>query len=102
MGLGHPIWDCGWSTLHETQLGDVGYLHARSAFIPMFNVTLPADHPRNTLFGVPDDFEVLDLGQIKHVGGYISPGEVLAGPGIERVDKVKERLVLSPHLDAFA
>jgi hypothetical protein len=46
----------------RVSIGDVGYLH-EGAFIRMFNVLLPWDHPSNGKFGKPEYYEPLYMGQ---------------------------------------
>jgi len=45
-------------------IGDVGIVYRSEGFSFLFNIFLPADHPINK-GRVPDDFELLDLGQVE-------------------------------------
>ncbi len=42
----------------HVSIGDVGYVD-KGAFIRMFNVTLPWDHPSNRLLGTPEEYKPL-------------------------------------------
>ena len=46
---------------NNVSIGDVGYLD-EGAFIRMFNVTLPWDHPSNKSLGHPELYDPLDWG----------------------------------------
>jgi hypothetical protein len=46
----------------HVSIGDVGYISDNGAFIRMFNVTLPWDHPLNRTLGKPDQYDRLILG----------------------------------------
>jgi hypothetical protein len=48
-------------------IGDVGYLLENGAFMRLFNVTLPWDHPSNRLLEVPEEYKRLDLGHFVNV-----------------------------------
>ena len=61
LSYGHPLWGpepC--LTFGQVHLGDVGYLK-EGHFSMLFNATKSADHPVNSLRGVPDGFQVLDI-----------------------------------------
>ena len=47
----------------HVSIGDVGYISDNGAFIRMFNVTLPWDHPSNRTLGKPDQYDPLILGE---------------------------------------
>jgi hypothetical protein len=47
----------------KVSIGDVGYLQEETrAFIRLFNVTLPCDHPSNRTFGDPVPYKPLPFG----------------------------------------
>lgn len=51
----------------KVSIGDVGYVR-EGAFIRMFNVTLPWDHPSNrTTLGGPDFYESLSCGPFANI-----------------------------------
>ncbi|PCH41795.1 hypothetical protein WOLCODRAFT_71418 [Wolfiporia cocos MD-104 SS10] len=52
--LGHPLWDPD-PVGDEVMFGDVGFMEGGS-FMRLFNATLPAKHPLNTKYGVPEGF----------------------------------------------
>ncbi|KAG6809294.1 hypothetical protein H0H92_000783 [Tricholoma furcatifolium] len=54
------------------EIGDVGYLH-EGAFVRLFNVTRSADDPRQR-FGVPEGFQLLDMGLIQTIEAALEPG----------------------------
>lgn len=61
LSYGHPLWGpepC--LTFGEVQLGDVGFLKD-GHFSLLFNAIQSADHPVNSLRGVPEGFRVLDV-----------------------------------------
>ncbi|KAI0370551.1 hypothetical protein BV20DRAFT_1073972 [Pilatotrama ljubarskyi] len=56
-GQGYPLWEPEPTRAGEVLIGDVGHIY-QGAFYRLFNATLPADHPVNQPYGVPDEFEV--------------------------------------------
>ena len=60
---GLPLWNPNppKKIYNKVSIGDVGYLQ-EGAFIRMFNVTLPWDHPSNGLLGKPEPYDPLDCG----------------------------------------
>ena len=63
----------------HVSIGDVGYLY-NGAFMRMFNVTLPWDHPSNKLLGNPGKYDAIDpsyFGNVHDIeireGEYCSP-----------------------------
>ena len=70
-GYGRAMWDPeprtvpspsnqdGPPVLCEVEIGDVGAVDERGGFMPLFNVILPKDDPRN-VDGLPEYFEKLD------------------------------------------
>ena len=61
LSYGHPLWGpepC--LTFGEVHLGDVGYLQD-GHFSLLFNATRSADDPINSLRGVPEGFQVLNI-----------------------------------------
>ena len=61
LSYGHPLWrpePC--LTFGEVHLGDVGYLED-GHFCLLFNATQSSEHPVNSLRGVPDGFQPLDI-----------------------------------------
>jgi hypothetical protein len=50
-----------WNPSPNVSIGDVGYLR-EGTFIRMFNVTLPWNHPSNTLLIIPEPYDPLGLG----------------------------------------
>ena len=51
----------------HVSIGDVGYLLENGAFMRLFNVTFPWDHPSNSLLQVPEEYEHLELGYFINV-----------------------------------
>jgi len=47
----------------HVSIGDVGYISDNGAFIRMFNVALPWNHPSNKRLGEPDQYDPLILGE---------------------------------------
>lgn len=70
----------------NVSLSDVGAPKALGVSEPFFIITLPRDHPGNQRrdHGVPDDFEVLELGSsdIQQTNDYLERGVIVASPGI--------------------
>ena len=54
------------------EIGDVGYTK-QGAFYRLFNVSLPANDPAQSL-GVPEGFQPLDMGRIRHFEAALEPG----------------------------
>ncbi|KAI0285688.1 hypothetical protein BC826DRAFT_113392 [Russula brevipes] len=61
--LGLALWDPAPnpSINDRVSIGDVGFV-SEGAFLRMFNVILPHDHPSNKKIGEPDRYDPLDLG----------------------------------------
>ncbi|KAJ7138853.1 hypothetical protein C8R46DRAFT_827310, partial [Mycena filopes] len=72
--LGYPLWCPEPRDCDKVKPGDVGYLKDGS-FYRLFNATLPASHPEQTL-GVPPLFEPLKLppGSLHHIDKFFDPG----------------------------
>lgn len=58
--LGYPLWDPEPEEQGTVCIGDVGYI-SEGRFRRLFNATRPANDPLNTLFGVPDGYEPLQI-----------------------------------------
>jgi hypothetical protein len=54
------------------EIGDVGYTK-QGAFCRLFNVSRAADDP-SQLLGVPEDFQPLNMGRIRHYDAALEPG----------------------------
>jgi hypothetical protein len=61
LALWNPIPNPPGMIYDNVSIGDVGYLH-EGTFIRMFNVTLPWNHPSNTLLITPEPYDPLVLG----------------------------------------
>lgn len=82
LGHGRPVWP--ESSLGERSIGDVGYMTSTGHFCPLFNLSLPSDHPINRKYGVPDNFEVPELSssEIQQTSNYLKQGAIIASPGV--------------------
>ncbi|GLB34411.1 hypothetical protein LshimejAT787_0112950 [Lyophyllum shimeji] len=78
LGRGYPLY---YPEPHpedgSVRLGDVGYT-SEGAFYRLFNVSLPAEDPSQR-FGVPNDFESLDLGVVRTFEAALQPGPLHSG-----------------------
>lgn len=72
---GHPLWFPEPTDAGETQIGDVGILE-NGQLHRLFNITVAADHPWNSLLGVPEDFVPVDINKYakQRRPNYLSPG----------------------------
>ncbi|KAH8993659.1 hypothetical protein EDB83DRAFT_2211367, partial [Lactarius deliciosus] len=58
---GHALWDPDPGNLYPAvEVGDVGYIH-EGKFHRLFNVLLPAEDESHADFGVPENYEQLEL-----------------------------------------
>ena len=64
------------------QIGDVGYTK-QGAFCRLFNVCRPASDPTHEELGVPEGFQILNMGRILTYGRELEPGP-LHGETISR------------------
>ncbi|EKM52264.1 uncharacterized protein PHACADRAFT_211536 [Phanerochaete carnosa HHB-10118-sp] len=82
LGHGRPLWQ---HPENEMSIGDVGDMSCIGIFRPLFNFTLPRDHPVNRYYGVPANFEVLELGlsDIQRSESHLEQGAILASPGVD-------------------
>ena len=78
--LGIPLWIPEPQDCDEVCVGDVGYLQD-GAFYRLFNCTLPANHPSNQVFGVPENFTPLQMppNSITHPLSHLVPGPIYGG-----------------------
>jgi hypothetical protein len=74
-GLGHALWDPHPGSLSPpVEIGDVGFVKD-GRFSRLFNALLPGDHPSHATFGVPENYEPLQLREQDHIDrGALSPG----------------------------
>jgi hypothetical protein len=67
----------------KVSIGDVGYLREGTrAFIRLFNVILPCDHPSNRTFGDPMPYKSLSFGPFLNVTGEIFQEEEYYSPSV--------------------
>ncbi|KAH9025323.1 hypothetical protein EDB84DRAFT_1613751 [Lactarius hengduanensis] len=71
---GHALWDPDPGNLYPAvEVGDVGYIH-EGKFHRLFNALLPAEDESHADFGVPENYEQLQLNLKKHINiGKLSP-----------------------------
>ncbi|KAH9173740.1 hypothetical protein EDB89DRAFT_686058 [Lactarius sanguifluus] len=71
---GHALWDPDPGSLYPAvEVGDVGYIR-EGKFYRLFNVLLPTDDESHVLFGVPENYEQLELNINRHINiGRLSP-----------------------------
>ncbi|KAH8991260.1 hypothetical protein EDB92DRAFT_1778594, partial [Lactarius akahatsu] len=71
---GHALWDPDPGNLYPAvEVGDVGYIR-EGKFHRLFNVLLPAEDESHALFGVPENYEQLELNINRHINiGRLSP-----------------------------
>ena len=68
LSKGIPLWNPNPSKniYNNVSIGDVGYLR-EGAFMRMFNVMLPWDHPSNQKLGNPDPYKTLSSGNFVNI-----------------------------------
>ena len=65
-GLGHALWEPQPPIdFPPAEIGDVGFMFMHR-FLHIFNVLLPGNHP-SQLFGVPENYEPLQLHEQDHI-----------------------------------
>ncbi|KAH9174151.1 hypothetical protein EDB89DRAFT_1884328, partial [Lactarius sanguifluus] len=71
---GHALWDPDPGNLYPAvEVGDVGYIR-EGKFHRLFNVLLPTEDESHALFGVPENYEQLELNINRHINiGRLSP-----------------------------
>jgi hypothetical protein len=73
-GLGYALWDPQLRRFPPVEIGDVGFVR-KGRFFRLFNALLPGDHPSHATFGVPENYEPLQLREQDHIDrGTLSPG----------------------------
>lgn len=74
-GLGYAMWAPQPATDEPpVEIGDVGFVWDGN-FIRLFNALLPGDHPSHARFGVPENYEPLQLREQDHIDrGTLAPG----------------------------
>ena len=73
-GFGHALWEPDPGEQNTSiGVGDVGYIR-EGIFHRLFNALLPADHPSNETFGVPEHYEQLQPSRPNHINcGALAP-----------------------------
>ncbi|KAI9439552.1 hypothetical protein H4582DRAFT_1535834 [Lactarius indigo] len=71
---GYALWDPDPGNLYPAvEIGDLGYIR-EGKFHRLFNVLLPAEDESHADFGVPENYEQLELNPTKHISiGKLSP-----------------------------
>lgn len=68
LGYGCPLYEPDPSRYEHVQIGDVGYVDSVIGhFHRVFNVFFHANHHINRRYGIPDNFEPLELNLRAHV-----------------------------------
>ena len=72
-GLGYALWDPQPGSFPPVEIGDVGFFRD-GKLLRLFNALLPGDHPSHANFGVPENYEPLQLREQDHIDrGTLSP-----------------------------
>ena len=75
LGLGYALWLPQPQTNHSpVEIGDVGFVWEGN-FVRLFNALLPRNHSSHARFGVPENYEPLQLREQDHINrGTLAPG----------------------------
>lgn len=88
-GLGHALQDPRpGDGFPPAEIGDVGYV-VRGHFLRIFNALLPGNHP-SQLFGVPENYEPLQLHERNHIDSETLPPSNFCSHGIIGVPEVAD------------